>query len=57
MNEILLKIGSCSIVILVFYIIKKVDDYVFFKRDEYKSIKLDKDSDLDKYSNFDKDSD
>ena len=47
MNEILLKIGACSIVILVFYIIKKVDDYVFFKKEEYRSFKFDKDCDKD----------
>ncbi len=45
MNGILSTIGLCSIVILIFYIIKKVDDYLNLKKENYKSIKFDEDSD------------
>lgn len=34
MNEFLQTIGSCSLVILVIFIIKKVDDYFYFKKYE-----------------------
>ena len=45
MNGILSTIGLCSIVILIFYFIKKIDDYINFKKEEYKSINSDEDSD------------
>jgi hypothetical protein len=38
-------IGLCSIVIFIFYIIKKVDDYLYFKKEDNKNINFDEDSD------------
>ena len=35
MNGVLSTIGLCSIVIFIFCLIKKFDDYLFFKREEY----------------------
>lgn len=45
MNGIMSTIGLCSIVIFIFYIIKKVDDYLNLKKEDYNSIKSDEDSD------------
>lgn len=44
MNEFLSTIGSCSIVILIVYIIKKINDY-HLKKEENKNYKFDKDDD------------
>lgn len=35
MNRTLSTVGACSIVIFIIYFIKKIDDYLFFKREEY----------------------
>lgn len=45
MNEVLIRIGLCSIVLLIVYIIKKVDEYFYFKKDENISYKFDKEDD------------
>lgn len=42
MDGILSTIGLCSIVLFIFYIIKKVDDYLYFKKDGNKNINFDK---------------
>lgn len=45
MNKALSTIGLCSIVVLIFYLIKKFDDYLYFKREEYHRNNFYEDSD------------
>ncbi len=35
MNEFISKLGVITIVILAIYLIKKLDDYLFFAREDY----------------------
>ena len=46
MKNILSTIGSCSITILIFYIIKKINDYLQSENEEDTNYKIDKDDDL-----------
>lgn len=45
MNKILIEIGSFSIVLLVIYAIKKINDYSHSKKEGNKTYKFDKDDD------------
>lgn len=45
MKEILSTVGSCTIVVLVIYIIKKINDYRYLKKEENQNYKIDKDDD------------
>lgn len=45
MNEFLARVGMLSIALLILYIIKKVDDYLYFRREENEIYNSDKDDD------------
>ncbi len=46
MKNILSTVGSCSITILIFYLIKKINDYLHSENEEDTKFKIDKDDDL-----------
>lgn len=43
MNEMLSKIGLCSILITITYIIKKINEYLYLKKEESQNYKIDED--------------
>ena len=45
MNGILSKIGLCSIALLILYVIRKVYDYFYFKKEDNEKYKIDDDDD------------
>lgn len=47
MNGFLSTVGSCAIVVLVVYIIKKVNDYLYSKKEKSQNYKFDKEDDND----------
>lgn len=47
MNEFISKLGVITIVILAIYIIKKFDDYLFFKREDYHHSDFHEDSNIE----------
>ena len=47
MKGFLSTIGSCTIVILVVYIIKKINDYLYSRKEENQNYKFDKEDNDD----------
>jgi hypothetical protein len=47
MNGFLSTVGSCAIVVLVAYIIKKINDYLYSKKENNQNYKFDKEDDND----------
>jgi hypothetical protein len=45
MNEVLSGIGLLSISLLILYVMKKVDNYFYFKKERNQSYNFDKDDD------------
>ncbi len=45
MEGILAKIGLMSIVILILYLLKKLDDYRYYSSEKDKNYKIDRDDD------------
>lgn len=43
MDLILSEIGLCSIIILIIFVIKKVDEYLYFRKEDSICYKFDKD--------------
>ncbi len=46
MNKILIGIGSFSIVIVIIYLIRKINDYLKFKEERNHSYKIDRDDEF-----------